>query len=45
MTNVISPTSIRVTKTHDIGNVGGLEEEPLISELNLNIFNIKNRHI
>lgn len=32
VTNVISPTSIRVAKTNGVGNVWGLEEEPLISE-------------
>lgn len=45
VTNVISPTSIRVAKTNGVGNVWGLEEEPLISELKLNILNITNRHI
>jgi len=30
--NVISPSSIRVAKTNGVGNVWGLEEEPLISE-------------
>lgn len=30
--NVISPTSTRVAKTNGVGNVWGLEEEPLISE-------------
>ncbi|KAJ5834223.1 hypothetical protein N7447_000249 [Penicillium robsamsonii] len=30
VTNVISPTSIRVAKTNGIGNVWGFEEEPLI---------------
>ncbi|KAI2704377.1 CAZyme family AA7 [Penicillium roqueforti] len=28
--NVISPTSVRVAKTNGVGNVWGLEEEPLI---------------
>ncbi|KAJ5734885.1 uncharacterized protein N7483_000010 [Penicillium malachiteum] len=30
VTNVISPTSIRVAKTNGVGNVWGLEEQPLI---------------
>ncbi|KAJ5162801.1 uncharacterized protein N7500_004631 [Penicillium coprophilum] len=30
VTNVISPNSIRVAKTNGVGNVWGLEEEPLI---------------
>ncbi|KAJ6137590.1 hypothetical protein N7471_004076 [Penicillium samsonianum] len=30
VTNVISPTSVRVAKTNGVGNVWGLEEEPLI---------------
>lgn len=32
VTNVISPTSVRVAKTNGVGNVWGLEEEPLISK-------------
>lgn len=40
VTNVISPTSIRVAKTNGVGNVWGLKEEPLISEFNLVMFNI-----
>ncbi|CAG7963274.1 unnamed protein product [Penicillium olsonii] len=30
VTNVISPSSVRVAKTNGVGNVWGLEEEPLI---------------
>lgn len=45
VTNVISPTSIRVAKTNGVGNVWGLEEEPLISEFNLRIPNTTNWHI
>lgn len=37
VTNVISPSSIRVARTNGVGNVWGLEEEPLISEFNLRI--------
>ena len=32
VTNVISPTSVRAAKTNGVGNVWGLEEEPLISK-------------
>jgi hypothetical protein len=32
VTNVISPTSVRVAETNGVGNVWGLEEEPLISK-------------
>ena len=39
VTNVISPTSVRVAKTNGVGNVWGLEEEPLISKLIEKIFN------
>jgi hypothetical protein len=33
VTNAISPTSVRVAKNNGVGNVWGLEEEPLLSEL------------
>ena len=35
VTNVISPSSVRVAKTNGVGNVWGLEEEPLISKSTL----------